>query len=299
MTWTAFFLVFVSVFLHVAWNMLSKSVRPSIAFFLIMSFTGAAVWAGFFAFSNLRLADMPAGFWWLGGLSVAGEILYMFGLARAYRRGDISLVYPVVRALPVLLVAVATAVIGFGSALSATAASGMVLIAAGCLLMPLARFGELRLSNYINPTIAFVLVGAVGTTVYTIADKGATGIMRHEVAGFGVGSTLSYLFMIELGLFLGELLFVAISRRERREFSVLLRKPLYPVLAGVCSSSAYGLILLAMNFVTNVSYIQAFRQLSLPLGFAAGVMILKEQSGPPKLAGVALIAVGLLLVAAG
>ncbi|MPN49957.1 hypothetical protein SDC9_197581 [bioreactor metagenome] len=54
-----------------------------------------------------------------------------------------------------------------------------------------------------------------------------------------------------------------------------------------------------MNFVTNVSYIQAFRQLSLPLGFVAGVMILKERSGAPKLAGVAMIVAGLLLVALG
>ncbi|MEA4863412.1 MAG: hypothetical protein AB7F40_08215 [Victivallaceae bacterium] len=299
MTWTAFLLVFVSVFLHVSWNMLSKSVRPSVAFFAIMSLTGSAVWLGFFAFSNLRLAELSSGFWWLLAASVFGELLYMLGLARAYKRGDISLVYPVVRALPVLMVAAITMLTGFGTSLSATAVAGMVLISAGCLVMPLARFGDFRFSNYWNRTIAFVVLGAIGTTIYTIVDKGATGIMRDEVAGFGVGCTLSYLFMIELGLCVGEFAFVAFSRQERRAFRVIMRRPLYPLLAGVCSSSAYGLVLLAMNFVTNVSYIQAFRQLSLPLGFVAGVMILKERSGAPKLAGVAMIVAGLLLVALG
>ena len=40
--------------------------------------------------------------------SVASEVMYVAGLAYAYRRGDISLVYPLVRAIPVLLVAAVT-----------------------------------------------------------------------------------------------------------------------------------------------------------------------------------------------
>ena len=50
-----------------------------------------------------------------------------------------------------------------------------------------------------------------------------------------------------------------------------------------------------MGFVTNVSYIQAFRQMSLPLGVLAGILILKESHPPVKLAGIALVVGGLLL----
>ena len=73
-------------------------------------------------------------------------------------------------------------------------------------------------------------------------------------------------------------------------------RSIYPVAAGCCSSSAYALILLAMTYVTNVSYIQAFRQLSLPLGFAAGVFFLHEKATLPKIIGVIVILTGHLTV---
>ena len=50
-----------------------------------------------------------------------------------------------------------------------------------------------------------------------------------------------------------------------------------------------------MGFVTNVSFVQAFRQLSLPLGVFAGIVFLKESPAKPKLLGVALIVLGLIL----
>ena len=52
-----------------------------------------------------------------------------------------------------------------------------------------------------------------------------------------------------------------------------------------------------MQFVDNVSYIQAFRQLSIPLGAAAGIVLLHEKITKPKLAGLILIIIGLILVA--
>ncbi|MGJ7456635.1 hypothetical protein [Halomonas sp. RA08-2] len=46
-------------------------------------------------------------FWgWLAASGVC-EMLYMGGLAWAYARGEVSLLYPVARALPVVLVALA------------------------------------------------------------------------------------------------------------------------------------------------------------------------------------------------
>ena len=93
--------------------------------------------------------------------------------------------------------------------------------------------------------------------------------------------------------------FVVSIRREREEFRRLFLRSVYPVLAGICSSCAYGLILFAMAYVTNVSYIQAFRQMSLPLGFFAGVLILKESHGTPKVFGIILIVLGLIMVSLG
>ena len=52
-----------------------------------------------------------------------------------------------------------------------------------------------------------------------------------------------------------------------------------------------------MPLVSNVSYVQAFRQMSLPLGVAAGIFILKEKCPPVRLAGVGAIVAGLVIAA--
>ncbi|MBS1371764.1 MAG: hypothetical protein HPZ91_17605 [Lentisphaeria bacterium] len=64
----------------------------------------------------------------------------------------------------------------------------------------------------------------------------------------------------------------------------------------MCASGCCILILLSMRFGTNVSCVQAFRQLSLPFGVLTGLLILKEPRYPVKLCGVVLVGVGLVIV---
>lgn len=294
MTVTAFFLIFISVFLHVTWNMLSKGVNPSMAFYSLMSFTASAIWLPFFMASDIDLFNLPPAFYWLAAGSIIGETIYMTGLAYGYRKSDISLVYPVVRALPVLMIAAVTLVFGLGRKIDMMDGVGMLLITGGCLLMPLKSLKDFSIKAYCSSVLGFIIMGAVGTTMYTIFDSSAIGIIRRASGGVNVCDTLGYLFIIEFGLALCELVLIFCSRQEKEYFKTLLRKPLYPVIAGICSSSAYGLILFAMGYVTNVSYLQAFRQISLPLGFIAGMTILHEKAYRTKIAGVIIIVTGLL-----
>ena len=109
--------------------------------------------------------------------------------------------------------------------------------------------------------------------------------------------TLGYLFLIQMGLSLGEVPLIVFDKAERAAMKKLWSKDIiYPVIAGICSSGAYALILFAMQHVSNVSYIQAFRQLSLPIGFLAGLIFLHEKSSATKIAGLILILSGLLIV---
>lgn len=57
----------------------------------------------------------------------------------------------------------------------------------------------------------------------------------------------------------------------------------------------YVLVLVAMHFVTNVAYVQDFRQAGLLFGLAEAVFVLKERCTAPKLVGTALILTGLAL----
>lgn len=296
MSTLAFLLVFISVFLHVAWNFISKSTRPSLAFYALMCGTAAMIWFPFFLMSDFmsRLPEMPSAFFLLLFGSIAAEIAYIAGLAYAYRKGDISLVYPMIRAIPVLLVASVTLMFGMGKHLDGTGMLAMSVVSAGCLIMPLKCFSDFRLACYKDKIMFFVILGAAGTTLYTVFDSGSIRIM-HENNLRGIVDLMGFLFCIEFGLALGLFAFVAFIPSERKSMKELFGRSFMPVLAGICSSSAYGLILLAMKHVSNVSYIQAFRQMSLPIGFLAGVILLKEGYSRPKVAGLVLIIIGLLL----
>jgi uncharacterized membrane protein len=51
-----------------------------------------------------------------------------------------------------------------------------------------------------------------------------------------------------------------------------------------------------MNYVSNVSYVAAFRQLSIPIGAILGMALLKESRYLPKTIGITAIFIGLILV---
>lgn len=296
MTLTAFLLIFVSVFLHAGWNFISKKNTPSAAFYMLSSATAALIWLGFFLHSGISCSALPGRFWWILAFSWFGEMLYCIGLAYGYRRGDISLVYPLGRSLPVLLTAAVTISFGLGKMPNALALGGMALISIGCLFLPLKNFREFHWKTYCTPLLFFVLLIAAGVTVYTIFDSEAAKILKElpDNHDSRIVTSLFYLFLVESGLTAVLGLFVLTQKQERAEFKRLFLKTPWPHITGVFSSSAYALILLAMPLVTNVSYIQAFRQMSLPLGVLAGVFILKEPCGKVKLFGIILIVIGLI-----
>jgi len=296
---TAFFLILASVFLHAGWNFISKKSIPSLAFYSLSTGTAALLWLGFFLFSEFQSGLMTPHFWTLTFFSIAFEILYVGSLAYAYQKSDISLVYPLARALPLLLTALVSALFGLGSRQPGPLALlGMGIIFLGCLCMPLQHFRDFRLKAYFNPILFLIVLAAIGTTGYTVLDSCVMEEMVQVYQKKSLILSMSYLFIIEAGISLGALLLVCLNKTERKEWIRLVKTHSFaPILTGICSSSAYVLILLSMNHVSNVCYIQAFRQLSLPLGVLAGILILKESHAIPKILGTIIIVLGLLMVA--
>jgi drug/metabolite transporter (DMT)-like permease len=64
-------------------------------------------------------------------------------------------------------------------------------------------------------------------------------------------------------------------------------------------TTGYGLVLVAMPLARDVSYVSAFRQVSIPIGALLGILALKEPAYPFKLAGTGILFVGLVLVGLG
>ncbi|MEG1980553.1 MAG: hypothetical protein RR060_07475, partial [Victivallaceae bacterium] len=125
--------------LHATWNFISKKHNPSAAFYMMASMTGSVIWLIFFILSGIDFKNLPNSFYVMLLGSVCFETIYCGSLAYAYRKCDISLAYPLGRALPVVMVAAVSMLFHLGHPLSYIQISGMVVIFGGCLLMPLKK----------------------------------------------------------------------------------------------------------------------------------------------------------------
>jgi drug/metabolite transporter (DMT)-like permease len=300
LTLTALALILASAGIHAGWNLLSKRNGATLAFFL------AAVLAACLALLPVGVAlrgvltSIPWQVWGLLAATGACQAVYYFGLAGAYRRGELSVVYPLARALPVLLVAGVSLALGRGESITSLGLAGMALVAAGCFVLPLQSFRLAASGLRWNAVVLLAGLAALGTTGYTLIDDAALRWLR-ELPGIGVGRvelTLLYSFLETVSLTVWTAALVALQGAERVEFTALDRR-LWgrAAVAGIGMVLAYGLVLLAMGYVRDVSYVSAFRQVSIPLGALVGLWVEKEPAYPPKLAGIGLITLGLALVA--
>src|SRR4030042_2450845 len=149
MTPIAIILVAISAFAHAFWNLLGKRQNPSTAFFFVASAFAAICFFPLLFVYRDSMAFIPGRVWvWLG-LTSLFEVIYYVGLAGAYRHGDMSVAYPLARALPVILVAVLTAVLNLGKPISLMGVTSILAVVIGCLLLPLRNLRQVHLSNYL------------------------------------------------------------------------------------------------------------------------------------------------------
>lgn len=298
MTFTAFILILASTFFHASWNLLSKSKRPSMAFYMQASMTAAILWSGMviWGIQKIDWHSVPESFYIMVIGSVICEVIYFTSLANTYRRADISMAYPMARALPVLFTAILTLIFHIGKPLGILSLLGMGLIFVGCFIMPLASFKDLKLKTYLTPHFIFIVLAACGTTGYTIFDSQAINLLKNSFAASDkVIISCMYLGMLELCICLSLFTMLLFFKEERKEFKSYFCRTFYPSCSGIFSTLAYCMILLAMPMVTNVSLVQAFRQLSLPICAIAGVLLLHEKMNLPRVIGLVLIFTGLVL----
>ncbi len=297
MTFTAFFLIVLSATLHAAWNLLAKKNRLTLSFYLLMSMMATLMWLHVQFWTPVHMTELPVKFWGFLALSIASDWLYCWGLIRTYRKMEMSAAYPVMRALPILLTTLLIGCLGWGTPLGAAAKVGILVVFAGCLLMPLRRLSELRVGNYLNSGMLFIFLTACGTTGYTVFDSRAQRAMAEAAAEVsGPILSMTYYSTRSITLSTSLLLVVVLTAKHRATLKEYWRKrERTALLAGVFASCTYILVLLAMNYVSNVSYVQVFRQLGLPIGMAAGIFFLGERGAKIRYAGVILILAGLLL----
>ena len=297
MSFTAFFLLLLSVTFHASWNLVAKKSTTTIAFYTIICMTSALCWLHLQFWTPINVLGLPGKYYLFMACSVLSDLIYCCGLVRAYRTMEMSTAYPMMRSLPLLLTAALTTLLGWGKPLTAMALAGMAVVFAGCLMMPLNDFKSFKISNYINSHLLFILLVACGTTGYTVFDSQAQQIMRSELPDISK-PVMALTYYSSRGIVLTLTLFMTVFllKNERANLKRLITERNWtPVLAGLFATFSYGLVLIAMNYVSNVSYVQVFRQLGLLVGVAGGILILKERCSAPKITGSLLIVTGLIM----
>ena len=257
-----------AAFVHALWNVLLARARD------IEATTAAALIVGVVVFAPVAATNWrvePAAVPYIVGSS-AFELAYVALLAAAYRRADLSVVYPLTRgAAPVLVLVVSVAFLGIAS--NAGEACGVVLVAGGVLLVRGPRGRADR--------VALLLAAAIACCIaaYTLLDR------------YGVqhANPLAY---VELVLLAPALVYPLIVGRRR------VRAAFGPsaAAAGVGMLGAYGLVLAALQLASAAS-VAAVRESSVVIAVALAALMLKESVSPRRLAGAVLVAVGVAIIA--
>lgn len=302
MTLTAIILILISAFTHVGWNLLCKREHPSSAFFLLVNTFGTLCLFPALILFGSAIPIFPTSVWLLLIATGIFQTIYILGLANAYQRGDLSILYPIARSSPVLVVIIVTLFFDRADQISAQCIWGIALVAVGMFVLPMKHLSDFHIDNYLNSSVLFALMAAFASAGYSIIDDEALRLLRDSpalpIAGWQ--ATILYAFFEGLitSLWLG--VWVLFQKRGRILMREILKtRASRALLAGAGMATAYTLVLISLAFVSNVSYVVTFRQISIPLGTVFGILLLKEPGYTPKYLGVAVIFTGLVLVGTG
>lgn len=304
LTYQAALLLLIAAAVHAAWNFAGKSQRATPAVFLVANTLGT--FALFLPISFIAPArelffsdSFPPNIWGWVVLTGLFQALYYLGLAGAYRTGDLSLAYPLLRAVPVVLVLFANLLLGRSEQISLLAVWGMIFVAVGALLLPLKHFKDWNWRRWFIPAVGWALFAAVNTVGYSLVDDHALRILRIS-SGSALDVTLVYAFWegLAASFWLGLLILPVVKSRARLTEVLCTGLP-QAALTGLGVYLAYTLVLIAMGYVQNVSYVVAFRQTSILFGALLGLLVLKEPHYPPRIVGVGVLFLGLVMVGLG
>lgn len=292
-------LIMISSFTHAGWNLLSKSDNPSISYFLVGNTTGITIFLPLLIIYFDKLKFIPLSVWILLIITGFLEAMYYSSLAYGYRVGEMSLVYPMARSLPVVIVTIFMLLIGKMAEISTLYLVGCLLIVVGLFIMPLREVNKKTIMSIFNKSAWFALLAALGTAGYSIVDDRAVRILKNVSGGIFSSIEGPLIYMVFIGIFSSIWLgvFVLCSKEEREKLpEIINHSKKGATLMGLGIYFTYGIILISMLFVKNVGYVVAFRQLSIPIGAILGVLVLKESVYPLKIVGTIITLFGLLIV---
>jgi drug/metabolite transporter (DMT)-like permease len=273
-------LVFVALLgaaaLHAGWNALIRRDPDRDAAALAIAAGGAVLGVALIPFLP-RIAPAAIPF------AIASSfihVVYYAMVARAFRLGELSVAYPIMRGLAPLIVTIIGIV--FIESVGPAVLAGVVIVTTGILFLGFDGRGNG------HGAIATALLNALVIAGYTIVD--------------GLGARLSdapvtYVAWIEIGGGVGTVIYRLVFNGHARLAPILKRIP--SGFAGAAMGfAAYGIALWAMT-LAPIGAVAAVRESSVLFATAIGAVMLHERFGATRWIAAAVVVAGLALVKLG
>jgi drug/metabolite transporter (DMT)-like permease len=256
--------------LHASWNALLKSSTDK-----QLDTVAISVGAGIVSLLVVVWLPVPAAAaWpWLAG-SAALHILYFMFLAGAYRWGDLSHAYPIMRGGGPVIVALASAFV-FGEVLQPLPTLGVALVCAGILAFAAGKADR-------RATL-FALGNALVIAAYTLVDaKGA------RLSASPVAYTL-WFFVAN-----GAVIYLYFGLRRGAEVPRYLARNYLRILVGaVLTTGSYAVALWAMTRAP-VALVAVLRETSVVFAAVIGALFLGEKLTRRRLVATGAVLTGLV-----
>lgn len=265
-------------------NTFVKAAKDILGGRAVMAFTSAILMLPF-----VFVAPLPnPQTWMILGLSLPAHWLYQTALVRALSRGDLSLVFPVMRGSAPLLTAIAASLV-LGEHLSPLAITGLLIASLATIVfaLPEKNFGGSRRVR--NSALLWAMATGACVAIYNVID--AQGVR----AGPSQWSFIVWLFVLDwIGINV-----IAYVTRGHQQFIAGARAALWPgVGAGVCSLISFSMALYGFS-IAPVAYISAMRETAVVIAAVLGWWFLKEGFGLRRTLAAVVLASGLALLQFG
>jgi drug/metabolite transporter (DMT)-like permease len=279
-------LVAIAAVAHATWNLTIKAAGTSGTRFLWLTFVIATIVVAPFGIVSLTQAGGALPLLLVLAVGSGGlQIAYFLTLQRGYRKGDVSIVYPLARGSGPLL-SVIFAIILFGERPGFWALVGAGFVVVGVVVIGLAggrgRFHANR---------AGILWGLlVGVTIagYTLWD--ANAVVTQKLPPFGY-------FWVTVVV---QLVAFAPFALRQPKYTWALAKQHWPaaLVVGILSPLAYVLILFAFT-LAPVALVAPAREVSVVLVALGGWLLFKEPHPVQRILGALVVLGGVALLALG
>ncbi len=225
--------------------------------------------------------------WGALALSMPAHLAYQGALVRAMHRGDLSLVFPVMRGLAPLFVAF-TAFLILGEELSLLSIAGLVIATGAVIVFATPQGADPTQLRANRGALAWAGLTAAGVALYTTMD--ARG-MRISPNPF---TFIVWLFLLDwVGM-----TSAAVAARGKRVWADARANLRFGVTAGTLSILSFGAALYALT-LTQAVMVSALRETAVVFGALLGWLFLKEGFGLRRTLAALVLAGGLVMMQVG